>query len=315
MMTKRAKTYLLILIVTICYFVLSKIVSYKFASLLTLIFFAIIILKSILFRIKVARISKGVNSVSKDLVYNNNTLTNSYCVVRYIKNEKIIVIDNPKHKDRPILRAFIIDKKIEDNIESCWNDICSMYDTYTYFDSLLSYIDKSSKKVAIIFLDSNEKLKLVSELTDFLPKDEKNKPVIVKPKSNIIKSSLETKGAPIVVNFSDLKVHEVKIPKEVGNPQNVTNLKDLKRGKKIYINYADADTISILPGINIVRAKKIVAHRNIHGMYKTKEDFISVSGVKEHFIKKILEMISLEKYDPELVDDGTANYARIVDYQ
>ena len=89
----------------------------------------------------------------------------------------------------------------------------------------------------------------------------------------------------------------------------------MSRGKKVYVNYDDALTISALPGINIVKAKKLVEYRNIHGFFKDKNDFVNVSEAKEHFHNKILGMISVIKYHPRNDEDNiTSDFGRIVDY-
>ncbi|MBD5403361.1 helix-hairpin-helix domain-containing protein [bacterium] len=81
---------------------------------------------------------------------------------------------------------------------------------------------------------------------------------------------------------------------------------------KIDINTADAAAISILPGINIVGAKKIVEYRDLNGLFKNVDDFIKVSGVKEHFIEKIKTMVFAGK--PEVKQNNDEDYGRIVDF-
>lgn len=74
---------------------------------------------------------------------------------------------------------------------------------------------------------------------------------------------------------------------------------------KINVNAAEASEISLLPGINIVSAKKIIEYRNKNGNFKSVEDFLSVAKVKEHFILKVKEMIEIgeaKDYDPSADD-------------
>ena len=242
-------------------------------------------------------ILNGIKSVPKELVFNNNTLTNNHCIVRYFQNKKIIVMDNPTSKERTTLRAFVVDMTNHENVPACWNAICSVYDEYTYLDTLLSFIDKSSGRLNIMFLNREESKFAVEGMEEFLPKPEIKTPPLskVQNKKLVQKTEENTQKGQIIVDFNELQQQNIKTPVKNNDSQNVVNMQDLSDSDKIDVNLANAQTISELPGINIVIAKKIVEYRNLNGFFKNKEDFINISEVKEHFKAKILSMITVEK--------------------
>lgn len=98
--------------------------------------------------------------------------------------------------------------------------------------------------------------------------------------------------------------------------QNAVKMGDLvnEGSTKVNVNGAEAAEISLLPGINIVKAKKIVEYRNLNGDFKSVDEFIAVANVKEHFIPKIKEMVEVgfsQNYDPSAND---YEEGRIVDF-
>ncbi len=238
----------------------------------------------------------GIKSVPKDLIFNNNTLSNSHCIVRYFFGKKIVVMDNPVSKEHPTLRAFVVDRTNHESVSNCWNDICSVYDEYTSLDTLFSFIDKASGRLSIMFLSQSEGKFAVEGMEEFLPNVEKKeiKPVI-KNEKLAKKIEQSAKNGQILVEFNDLQQQSIKLTETKENPQNVVDMQDLADSEKIDVNLANAQTISELPGINIVIAKKIIEYRNLNGFFKNKEDFVNVANVKDHFKAKILSMITVEK--------------------
>jgi hypothetical protein len=88
-----------------------------------------------------------------------------------------------------------------------------------------------------------------------------------------------------------------------------------KFGKKIDVNSAQAGELAVLPGINIVTAKKIVEHRNINGDFKSSDDFIKVAEVKEHFVAKIKDMIEIKDSTTNEHKNGyDSDGGRVVDF-
>ena len=59
----------------------------------------------------------------------------------------------------------------------------------------------------------------------------------------------------------------------------------------ININSADKDTLMTLPGIGESRAEAIINYRNESGTFKSVEDIMNVSGIKEAAFNKIKDLI------------------------
>ena len=96
-----------------------------------------------------------------------------------------------------------------------------------------------------------------------------------------------------VVNLDSMQKKEHFIEQDNKQSQELVGIGDLvnQHNTKINVNAVEASELSLLPGINIVMAKKIIEYRNINGNFKTIENFLEVANVKEHFIQKIKEMI------------------------
>lgn len=62
---------------------------------------------------------------------------------------------------------------------------------------------------------------------------------------------------------------------------------------KININRADEDTLCNIPGIGQVRAAQILKYRNENGLFKTIEEIMNVSGIKEGTFEKIAPYITV----------------------
>ena len=82
--------------------------------------------------------------------------------------------------------------------------------------------------------------------------------------------------------------------------------------QKIDVNTAVAGELAILPGINIVGAKKIVEYRDINGIFSSEEEFLKATNIKEHFVPKIRSMIIIGK-PVEKTDDEDFDQGRIID--
>lgn len=59
----------------------------------------------------------------------------------------------------------------------------------------------------------------------------------------------------------------------------------------ININTADNETLCLLDGIGKTRANSIIAYREEHGAFKTKEEIINVHGIGEKTFEKIKNYI------------------------
>jgi competence protein ComEA len=104
--------------------------------------------------------------------------------------------------------------------------------------------------------------------------------------------------------------------KEKGSePQEMVELGDLvNNSTKLNVNAVEATELALLPGVNIIMAKKIIEYRNKNGDFKSVDEFLSVANVKEHFVPKIRQMVEIGKsknYDPSSDD---YEQGRIVDF-
>jgi len=304
----------LIIPAIIVYFLLATKFSFKVAGVILCIILGIISFKIFVRKTKNEYLITGIKSVPKELVFNNNTLTNAHCIVRYFPNKKIVVMDNPIAKERPTLRAFVVDKTNHESITNCWNEICSVYDEYTYLDTLFSFIDKASGRLCIMFLSQEEGKFTVEGMEEFLPTPEKRiKDPVIKNKK-LAQKIEQSKRGQIIVEFDDLRQQKIPDKTVKEEPKNVFDMQDLTNCDKIDINLANAQTISELPGINIIMAKKIVEYRNLNGFFKSKDEFINISGVKEHFKSKISSMITVEKSSAAILNkEMEAEKERTVD--
>ena len=61
----------------------------------------------------------------------------------------------------------------------------------------------------------------------------------------------------------------------------------------VNINQADEDMLCTIPGIGSVRAKQIIEYRETYGSFKTIEDIMNVSGIKEGTFEKIAPYITV----------------------
>lgn len=62
----------------------------------------------------------------------------------------------------------------------------------------------------------------------------------------------------------------------------------------VNINTADVNMLCTLPGIGESRAKDIIAYREEHGAFKSCEDIMQVSGIKNSVYSKISDMITVK---------------------
>lgn len=312
-MTVKVKT--LVIPVFIVYLIIAAKISFALANVLILIIVSAIALKIFVKKInKYYLFFNGINSVPKEFVFNNNTLSNHHCIVRYFQNEKIIITDNPISKAHEFLRAFIVDNSNNENIDDCWKEICSVFDGYTHLDSLFSLIDKASGRLNLLFITSEEDKYILDGMEDFLPKMQKKVPPIRKPKNEALAEKIAQPDAngQIVVNFEDLTPQKVQ-SKANETPEDVVNMEDLTDSDKINVNFADIQTISELPGINIIMAKKIVEYRNINGFFKSKDEFLDTAGVKKHFRDQISKIITVKKSSFNVLKVVKSEKERMVD--
>ena len=277
----------------------------------------------------------SINRVNRQFVLRENALHNDHVTIIFTPDEKIVVMDNFSDS-RHAKRMFTL-KRGQLNINKAWNRACRVFDSFMTLDSLVSFYSYDTH-VDVITLE--------------MPKTQPKKREIQINKTNAGPKYVEMgniqadsfgdgsnrvndKGASFVdinniqeqeqyvpkaqkdvefTNLSDMREQEKYIPKEAQAEQFSDLGEILSSGSnKIDINFATASEIAILPGINIVGAKKIVEHRDLNGLFKSEEDFFAVANVKEHFIQKIRPMIVIGK-PSEKIDEDDYSEGRIVDF-
>ena len=256
--------------------------------------------------------NKKIN-LPKEFVKDKNTLGNIHCVAKYFPSQnKIVVMDHPDSRVKTELRKFEVSKENVGNVVKVWNDICSVFDEYTFFDTLFSYVDKNSGILKLTFIYRAEKAQKYEEN---ISHDFKAPEPVYDAKALV----LSEYGDPLI-NIDNL---EKKCSSKSDNSDNYNEYNEFiemsdilkPEGGKIDVNVTNAEKLSELPGINIVKAKKIVEYRDKNGFFKTKEDFYKIAGVKEHFIPQIDKIITVDKSSRAIVEDPRrkSSNERIVD--
>ena len=110
-------------------------------------------------------------------------------------------------------------------------------------------------------------------------------------------------------------VHETEPPKPKAKPINhqkqVAQIESVELTQKLDINTATEEEFAKLPGISIIIAKKIIKYRDLHGGFRTMEEFFEEMKIKPHFQKQLARLITLELFKQKN-DDNSSN-ERIID--
>ena len=62
---------------------------------------------------------------------------------------------------------------------------------------------------------------------------------------------------------------------------------------KININTADKEQLMTLPGIGESKAAAIISYREKHGSFRSVEELMEISGIKEGVFQKVRDMITI----------------------
>lgn len=224
----------------------------------------------------------SIKSVPKYFVVNNTTIRNNACTVIFTPKQKIVVMDND-YQVNDSKRMFTI-RKTDVKLPRLWDRICKFFDTDSNLDSLAAFCT----------IDTNV------NIVTFATKEVKTKDL----KQNVVEpiQKVEDKSEVKECVDEDTVVDDTVITEPVDNEV-----------AKIDVNKASAEEIANLPGINIVAAKKVIEYRNTKGLFKTKEDFMKIAGVKDYFVSKIVSMIEIKEIEksPNVCEDE--DDSRIVD--
>lgn len=313
-MSKSLKKFILTLVIVYAglYFLSEQLANFSLA-----VFLVLLVPGLILRHFFMDALYKGsIKLVPQRFVFNQYTLCNDHCTVKYTPDEKLIVTDNLTTNKKREKRTFIISKSNKVNINKCWNQACKIFDGFISLDSLASFYSYDTK-VEVITLES--KIKKEPETVEIQIDSTKNGPkfvdieaVVPDPYNKDTEKIRET--VQNFVNIENIKDKPEDKEREIHSPEFV-EMGDIlsSSSNKIDINSAAASQISILPGINIIMAKKIVEYRDTNGLFVSVDDFIQAANVKEHFIPKIKSMIVAGKpsYQNNVNDDD--DEGRIVD--
>ena len=277
----------------------------------------------------------SISRVNRQFVLRENALHNDHVTIIFTPDEKIVVMDNLSDNSHA-KRMFTL-KKGQLNINKAWNRVCRVFDGFMTLDSLVSFYSYDThvevitlempktqpKKKEVKITKANQGPKFVEmgnvQVDSFGNGSNKvnDRGASFVDMNNIQEQKQFTPKAQQEVeftNFSDIQEQEKYVPKESQSEQ-FSELGDIlsSGSNKIDVNFATASEIAILPGINIVGAKKIVEYRDLNGLFKTEEDFFAVANVKEHFVQKIKPMIVIGKPSEKAEDDDYSE-GRIVDF-
>jgi len=76
-------------------------------------------------------------------------------------------------------------------------------------------------------------------------------------------------------------------------------IKDVKPEDMININTADVETLNQIPGISLIKAKKIIEYRVSAGKYKAVDDLLNVSGISKKLLDNIRQLLIVDEKERE----------------
>lgn len=223
----------------------------------------------------------GVKFANKQFAINENTLRNDFCTIILTPGKQIVIMENDYNVNNE-KRMFNIPRK-DMKINKTWFRICKIFNDETNLDNLAAFFS-IDMNVNIVIFDRKEVVQHDNNIS--------------KKKINHIKEDIDK---PINVS-------------ESVNSDNMACVSSVDISDKINVNSADADTLALLPGINIIAAKKLIEYRNLNGLFQSEDEFIKAAGVKTHFIDKVKSMIILEQPQQNIEPDTSVDNGRIVDF-
>jgi competence protein ComEA len=84
-------------------------------------------------------------------------------------------------------------------------------------------------------------------------------------------------------------------PREIGNQNPVTKEFRATHRATLNINKGSAQELEVLPGIGPILAARIVARRKTVGEFRYKEDLLSIKGIGERRLARILPHIDVQR--------------------
>lgn len=313
------KSLLKFIITFICGYIILFFISKELANFVLVIF--LLALPFVLFFSKMvldAAYKNSISMVPKKYVFNQYTVYNDHCTIKYTPDEKIVVIENVLTNKKDI-RTFTILKSRKVNINKCWNQVCKIFDGFICIDSLVSFFSYETE--VTVELVPRAASSTNSGTHDSIKTDssyDKGSKFVdidnIRPDSYADGTNKQREYADNFVNIENIRSADKTKEREIKAPE-FQEMGDIlySVSRKIDVNKAAASELSLLPGINIVIAKKLVEYRDLNGMFKSEDDFINAASVNEHFIRKIKSMITLVSDEPpaKYEDD---NDGRVIDF-
>ena len=159
-MNKRLRNFIGLIILA---YVALYILSVQLANFILALFLVALIPGLILRHFFMDALYKGsIKFVPKKFVFNQYTICNDHCTVKYTPDEKLVVIDNVANRKRE-KRTFSITKENRVNINKCWNQVCRIFDSFVSLDSLVSFFSYDTKIEVITIKSKVEKEEKVKE--------------------------------------------------------------------------------------------------------------------------------------------------------
>lgn len=256
----------------------------------------------------------SINIVSKQFVVNKNTIRNEHCTIIYSADDKIIVMDNAP--DRIHAKRMFSLTKDKLNVNKAWNRVCRIFDSFVSLDSLVSFYSYDTK-IDIITLEAKippkpQRKKISQEKVYEEPKFVELGNIQMDPYVN--GTNLFQDSGANYVDINNIQEQAPYVPaqsKEIefsGMDELINNSPN-----KINVNTVTSSELSILPGVNIVLAKKLVEYRDKNGYFNSIEDFFNAANLKEHFVEKIKPLITTE-IPQEKSNDEDIYEGRIIDF-
>lgn len=248
-----------------------------------------------------AAYKNSITKVPKKYVFNQYTIYNDHCTVKYTPDEKIVVIENVLTNKKDI-RTFTILKSNKVNINKCWNQVCKVFDGFICIDSLVSFFSYETEvTVELVPRAVSSKNSESDNIKTDSPCDNSSKFVDINnihPDSYADGTNKQREYADDFVDIEHIKIAERTKEREI-KPHEFQEMGDIlySVSGKINVNKAVASELSLLPGIDIVIAKKLVEYRDLNGLFATEDDFINTASVSEQFVQKIKAMITTVSED------------------
>ncbi|MCM1339523.1 MAG: helix-hairpin-helix domain-containing protein [Muribaculaceae bacterium] len=264
---------------------------------------------------------RSIKNVRLSFRKSKDTIANAHCTVKFVPDSKLIVMENIARDNRK--RMMTLTKKDKFKVNKLWSETCRTFDDFSNFQTLMLLLD--APEDVVVYLESKTKPEPTAQ------QKKSSAPKQININNSNIGPKLMEMGAIVPDRFGDNSNYKNQTESNFIDIDNINKAQPtIKRqesenelvdmgsalhpnGNKIDVNNVQAAELSLLPGINIVLAKKLIEHRNINGNFKSVEEFLEVANLKPHFISKIKSMIIAGTGQDS--NDNNDNYeGRIVDF-